>query len=137
MIGLLASLILFAGCDRPERNVVQGYVEAEFVYVASPLAGALQSLHVRRGMQVQAATPLFELDSVPETAARDEAERKLAEAQANLEDVKKGKRPSEIESFTRAAVNAIMGSNPTEPLPPEYPDEKAQFTVTFYYNEQP
>jgi TonB family protein len=46
-------------------------------------------------------------------------------------------RPSEIESFTRAAVNAIVGSNPTEPLPPEYPDEKAQFTVTFYYNEQP
>jgi len=46
-------------------------------------------------------------------------------------------RPSEIESFTRAAVNAILGSNPTEPLPPEYPDEKALFTVTFYYNEQP
>ena len=46
-------------------------------------------------------------------------------------------RPSEIESFTRAAVNAITGSNPTEPLPPEYPDEKALFTVTFYYNEQP
>ena len=46
-------------------------------------------------------------------------------------------RPSEIEAFTRAAVNAIQGSNPTEPLPPEYPDEKALFTVTFYYNEQP
>jgi TonB family protein len=46
-------------------------------------------------------------------------------------------RPSEIESFTRAALNAIQGSNPTEPLPPEYPDEKALFTVTFYYNEQP
>ena len=44
-------------------------------------------------------------------------------------------RPSEIESFTRAAVNAIQSSNPTEPLPPEYPDEKALFTVTFYYNE--
>jgi hypothetical protein len=23
------------------------------------------------------------------------------------------------------------------PLPPEYPDEKAQFTVTFYFNEYP
>ena len=46
-------------------------------------------------------------------------------------------RPSEIESFTRAAVNAIQSSNPTEPLPPEYPDEKALFTVTFYYNETP
>jgi TonB family protein len=45
--------------------------------------------------------------------------------------------PSQIEAFNRAAVNAIMGSNPTEPLPPEYPDERAFFTVTFYYNESP
>jgi TonB family protein len=46
-------------------------------------------------------------------------------------------KPSDIESFNRAAYNAIVGSNPTEPLPPEYPDDKAFFTVTFYYNEQP
>ena len=46
-------------------------------------------------------------------------------------------KPSEIESFNRAAFNAIVGSNPTEPLPPEYPDDKAFFTVTFYYNETP
>lgn len=45
--------------------------------------------------------------------------------------------PSDIQSFTLAAVNAIKGSDPTEPLPPEYPDEKALFTVTFYYNEDP
>ena len=45
--------------------------------------------------------------------------------------------PSDIESFNRAAVNAITSSNPTEPLPPEYPDDKALFTVTFYYNERP
>lgn len=46
-------------------------------------------------------------------------------------------RPSEIESFNTAAVNALLASNPTTPLPPEYPDEKAFFTVTFYYNESP
>ncbi len=45
--------------------------------------------------------------------------------------------PSNIEAFTNAAVNAIRGSNPTQPLPPEYPDENALFTVTFYYNETP
>jgi TonB family protein len=45
--------------------------------------------------------------------------------------------PSEIDAFNRAAYNAILGSNPTEPLPPDYPDEQAFFTVTFYYNEQP
>jgi HlyD family secretion protein len=99
IIGVLASLTLLAGCDRPERDIVQGYVEGEFVYVASPLAGALLSLNVRRGIQVKAGAPLFELDSTPESAALDEAERKLAEARANLEDVKKGKRPSEIESL--------------------------------------
>jgi TonB family protein len=45
--------------------------------------------------------------------------------------------PSSIESFNRAAYNAIVGSSPTEPLPPEYPDPTAFFTVTFFYNEQP
>ena len=44
--------------------------------------------------------------------------------------------PSEIDAFNRASYNAIIGSNPTEPLPPEYPEEKAFFTVTFSYNEQ-
>jgi TonB family protein len=45
--------------------------------------------------------------------------------------------PSSIDAFNRAAYNAILGSNPTEPLPPEYPDPMAFFTVIFYYNEQP
>ena len=45
--------------------------------------------------------------------------------------------PSDINAFNLAANNAILGSNPTEPLPPEYPEPKAFFTVTFYYNENP
>ncbi|HEY8535804.1 MAG TPA: TonB family protein [Vicinamibacterales bacterium] len=43
--------------------------------------------------------------------------------------------PSDVESFNNAAYNALAASNPTEPLPPEYPADKAFFTVTFYYNE--
>jgi TonB family protein len=45
--------------------------------------------------------------------------------------------PSSIESFNSAAFGALSGSNPTQPLPPEYPTEKAFFTVTFFYNETP
>jgi hypothetical protein len=45
--------------------------------------------------------------------------------------------PSDIDGFNKAAVGAITGSSPTEPLPPEYPSDKAFFTVTFYYNEDP
>jgi HlyD family secretion protein len=50
-------------------------------------------------MQVSAGDPLFALEQVSEKATRDEAERKLGEARANLEDRKKGKRPSEIASL--------------------------------------
>ena len=46
-------------------------------------------------------------------------------------------RPSDIDAFTYSASNAITSSNPTYPLPPEYPDDKAFFTVTFHFNESP
>lgn len=45
--------------------------------------------------------------------------------------------PSSVDGFNNASANAILASNPTEPLPPEYPADKAFFTVTFYYNEDP
>jgi TonB family protein len=45
--------------------------------------------------------------------------------------------PSAIEAFNTAAYNALLASNPTQPLPPEYPADRAFFTVTFYYNESP
>jgi TonB family protein len=46
-------------------------------------------------------------------------------------------RPSDTDAFNRSAANAILASNPTQPLPPEYPDDQAFFTVTFYFNESP
>jgi HlyD family secretion protein len=95
----VAALCLLTSCSRPEPNRVQGYVEGEFVYVASPYAGALGSLYVRRGAQVKVGDPLFALENTSERAGRDEARRRLAQAHANLEDAKKGKRPSEIESI--------------------------------------
>ena len=45
--------------------------------------------------------------------------------------------PSTVSSFNLSARNALLASNPTQPLPPEYPSDKAFFTVTFYYNERP
>ena len=45
--------------------------------------------------------------------------------------------PSGVDAFNNAAFGALSGSNPTQPLPPEYPVAKAFFTVTFFYNETP
>jgi len=44
---------------------------------------------------------------------------------------------SPVDAFNNAAFGALASSNPTSPLPPEYPSEKAFFTVTFFYNEEP
>jgi TonB family protein len=46
-------------------------------------------------------------------------------------------KPSSVDAFTNSAYNALAASNPTVALPPEYPDSKAFFTVTFYFNETP
>jgi TonB family protein len=46
-------------------------------------------------------------------------------------------KPSPVDAFTLSARNAILATNPTVPLPPEYPDDKAFFTVTFFFNENP
>jgi HlyD family secretion protein len=99
---LVASIIALAfclGCDRKERDVVQGYVEGEFVYVASPLPGALQELFVERGAHVTAGQPLFALESGAEIAAHDEAAKRLEEGRARLEDARKGLRPPEIDAL--------------------------------------
>ena len=45
-------------------------------------------------------------------------------------------KPSSIEGYTVAAFTALKLSNPTLPLPTEYPAESAFFTVTFHYNER-
>lgn len=95
--GLLA---LALGCGPAvSTDTVQGYVEGEFVYVASPISGTLRALKVQRGSWVGAGDPLFRLEDTPEKAARDEAERRLAQAKATFEDARKGKRPSEIASI--------------------------------------
>ena len=42
-----------------------------------------------------------------------------------------------VDAFTHSAFNAIKLTNPTVPLPLEFPDENAPFIVTFYFNETP
>ena len=90
LIALAAAIGL--GDDRGPLHV-QGYVEGEYVYVGAPVAGRLETLHVARGAQVDAGVPLFQLDRSSEQPNRDEAAARLARAEANLADLRKGKRP--------------------------------------------
>jgi HlyD family secretion protein len=109
ILALAISLLecgLLASCERTDRGLVQGYVEGEFVYVAAPIAAQLQTLSVDRGAVVKTGGPLFALESRPQLAAREEAARRVAQAVAQLEDVKLGQRPTEIAALRAQLLQA-------------------------------
>jgi HlyD family secretion protein len=86
----LAMAGVLSSCGDPSPDRFQGYVEGEFVYVASPLAGQLDTLSVQRGQQVTTGQALFSLDATAEQAARDMAQAALALSEAEF------KRQSEL-----------------------------------------
>jgi len=81
--GVLAAIFL-AGCSPGSVNEFQGYIEGEYVFVASPLGGTLQELDVVRGDEVQAGQKLFELERRSEADAARQASNDLVQAKANL-----------------------------------------------------
>jgi HlyD family secretion protein len=99
LFSLLFASVFFSGCAPDRDGVFQGYLEGEYVYVASPLGGALTRLAVARGDQVQAGQLLFELEHASESAAVRQAENTLTNAQAQLNDLSKGLRPTEIQAL--------------------------------------
>ena len=98
---LLAGLAAggLAGCGKTSPGTFQGYIEGEYVYVGAPLAGALAQLAVARGEAVKPGQLLFALECGAESAALVQAEKNLAQAQSQLVDLTKGRRPTEIASL--------------------------------------
>ena len=102
---VLAALAL-ASCSRSVSSGYQGYLEGEFIYLASPLAGRLEKLAVQKGTQVSAGTPLFSLEQGAEMATLREAAERLRQSQARLADLKKGQRPSELATLDARLAQA-------------------------------
>jgi HlyD family secretion protein len=88
---------LMSACNPPPPPPGwSGYIEAEYLYIAAPLAGSLSQLSVSAGDTVTRGAPLFALEAEAETAARDEAAARLLAAQAQASDTSKGRRAEEI-----------------------------------------
>lgn len=101
----LAALAL-ASCSRHAPAAYQGYLEGEFVYVASPLAGRLEHLAVAKGTRVAAGATLFTLEQGAEAATLREAGERVRVAQARLADLRKGQRPSELAALSARLAQA-------------------------------
>ena len=104
---LLSAFLAVTGCSGKQSPGYQGYVEGEFVHVSSSEAGRLVRLSVTRGQRVRAGTPLFALESINEAAAQRQARQQLSAAEAQLKDLRTGKRPQELDVIRAQLAQAI------------------------------
>ena len=111
---LAAAALAAASCGDKPPPAMQGYVEGEYVRVAAPFAGTLLGLDTARGAQVAVGTALFSLEAESEDAARREAQERLRKANAQLEDLRKGKRPTEIQSSRSQLEQAEVAAGLSE-----------------------
>ena len=103
---LLLTVLPLNSCTEKSTDYFQGYVEGEYVFVSSPLAGRLEVLTVSRGQDVTRGEQLFVLEHEREQAAVSEAEQGVARARNILADMEKGKRPTEISALKAKLTQA-------------------------------
>lgn len=94
---VLALLAPLSACTDAVPHRFQGYVEGEALRLAPGRAGRLDLLAVQRGSGVDEGAGLFAVDAAAEHAALDEARSRLASARAQLDDLRKGRRPEEVD----------------------------------------
>ena len=97
-LSLLSLAFAVAACGDSAPKALQGYVEGEYVRVAAPFAGTLLQLDAQRGQSVAAGAPLFALEAENEDAARRESEERVKRADAQVDDLRKGRRTTEIDA---------------------------------------
>jgi HlyD family secretion protein len=114
---ILSLALLAASCGRETSNILQGYGEADYIYLSSQDAGVVGELFVREGDAVEAGARVFRLD--PERlsygAQSAEAQRaaaaaavRTAQAQATLaqRNYARGAQLAERGFYPRAQLDA-------------------------------
>ena len=102
----LMSLAMVACTPRGDEAAMSGYAEAELVYVAPSAAGTLQSLAVQRGDQVKKGQLLYALDADAELLGKQAAQARSERAQAQAENLRKGRRPAEMAAIDQQLAQA-------------------------------
>ena len=101
LLTLLAPLAL-SGCMGRGDQPLQGYVEGTYVYLSAESAGRLVSRPAMAGARVKQGDVLFTLDDADQHEQVAGAEARLAQAEAQLANLKTGQRAEEI---------AVLASN--------------------------
>lgn len=92
-IPYLATLLSACG---PSAPVAVGYVEGDYVLLAPIEVAQVRSVAVRRGEHVEQGAAIAALEADDATIAVSQAEAALGQAEAQLADLRLGRRPEEI-----------------------------------------
>jgi len=95
VLALAALAPLLAACGQ-SSSTVQGYVEGTYVYVSAEAGGKVMTRPATGGATVKAGDVLFTLDDADQKQAVAGAEARLAQANAQLQDMQTGQRSPEI-----------------------------------------
>jgi HlyD family secretion protein len=105
-LAVATSLLALTACKPATNHGWSGYVEGEYLYLAVPIAGRIESLSVAAGQQVKQGAPLFSLDKELEDASHDEAAARALSTKAQTANADKGKRREEIAVTQAQLANA-------------------------------
>lgn len=119
------ALLVMVACGK-SAPTYQGYVEGEFVSVATSQPGRLDRLSVARGDTVAQGAPLFALECANEAAARQQAADELKAAESALADLKQGKRPAEVDA---ARAQVTQAEAQAKNLDAQLARDEAQFKL--------
>ena len=106
-IGATVTAILtavFPGYGDDPTPVYNGYVEADYVYVAPSVTGRIRALAVAEGDEIGVGQALFEMDASQQQASLRAATARVAQAEANLRNLETGSREAEI-AVIRASLS--------------------------------
>jgi HlyD family secretion protein len=114
LIWVIALLLILSGGGCSSREGLQGYLEGEYINLATNYSGILKQLLVLRGDWVKQGQLLFVLDPEPEASQLAQAQAQLAQAQKRLLDLENGQRQTVLESIAaqrdQAAADLVLST---------------------------
>lgn len=103
----LALLCGLVSCSDNNNSGFQGYIEGEYLYLAAPRAGYLETLNMPRGSRVTSGQTVFEVGDEPDSEALQEAQSRTESAQQKLKNLQQPRRPSEIAALEANLAAAL------------------------------
>jgi len=116
MTDFLCALPVIAGLfgDCPAPPLAVGYVEGDFVMIAPTETAEVKALSVRRGDRVATGAPIATLETSDAGLAVAQAGAARAQAEAQLANLREGRRKEEIAVLDAARMSAEAARNDAE-----------------------